>query len=146
MIKPVLKNDTGELMQYLRLMKNSKYCPLYRDSYAKALIRLAQGVPGLTEGTNRIFFIPKKEVPADQWCNVTYGWIVMNFRPKKADLYRTHLIVGGDRLNYLGKCRTPNVYLLTIKLLLNNVISFPNAKFITIDIKDFYLNTSMARS
>ena len=83
MIKPVLKNDTGELMQYLRLMKNSKYCPLYRNSYAKALIRLAQGMPGLTEGTNRIFFIPKKEVPADQWCNVTYGRIVMNFRPKK---------------------------------------------------------------
>ena len=34
--------------------------------------------------------------------------------------------------------------LLTVKLLLNCVISTPGAKFITIDIKDFYLNTPMS--
>ena len=49
-------------------------------------------------------------------------------------------------MNYLGNCETPTVELLTVKLLLNIVISMPNAKFLTIDIKDFYLNTLMARS
>ena len=49
-------------------------------------------------------------------------------------------------MNYLGDCRTPTFYLLTVKLLLNSAISTPNAKFITIDIKYFYLNTPMARS
>ena len=33
--------------------------------------------------------------------------------------------------------------LLSIKLLLNSVISTPNAKFMTMDIKNFYLNTPL---
>ena len=36
--------------------------------------------------------------------------------------------------------------LTTLKLLLNSIFSTINAHFMTIDIKDFYLNTSMARS
>eukprot|EP00804_Cyclotella_cryptica_P005399 CCRYP_017080-RA/>CCRYP_017080-RA protein AED:0.44 eAED:0.44 QI:0/-1/0/1/-1/0/1/0/144 len=35
--------------------------------------------------------------------------------------------------------------MITVKILLNSVISTLNAKFMTIDIKDFYLNTPMAR-
>ena len=56
------------------------------------------------------------------------------------------ITVGGNQANYLGDCGTPTVDLLTVELLLNSVISPPNAKFITIDIKDFYLNTPMAWS
>ena len=35
---------------------------------------------------------------------------------------------------------------LTLKLLLNTIVLIINAHFMTIDIKDFYLNTPMARS
>ena len=35
--------------------------------------------------------------------------------------------------------------MITIKILLNSVVSARNAKFMTIDIKDFYLNTPMDR-
>ena len=35
--------------------------------------------------------------------------------------------------------------MLTVKLLLNSVISTKGARFMTIDIKDFYLNTPMKR-
>ena len=59
-INAVLDKDTGELMEYRRLMKNPKYRPLYRNSYAKELGCLAQGMPGLADGTNTIFFIPTK--------------------------------------------------------------------------------------
>ena len=38
---------------------------------------------------------------------------------------------------------TPTADLMTVKLLLNSVISTPGAKFVTLDIKDFYLNTPM---
>ena len=38
---------------------------------------------------------------------------------------------------------TPTADLLTVKLLLNSVISTPGARFCTLDIKDFYLNTPM---
>ena len=34
--------------------------------------------------------------------------------------------------------------MITVKILLNSVISTLNARFMTINIKDFYLNTHMA--
>jgi hypothetical protein len=48
-------------------------------------------------------------------------------------------------VHYPGDAGTPTANLLTIKLLLNSIISTSNAKFMTMDIKDFYLNTPMAR-
>ena len=51
--------------------------------------------------------------------------------------------MGGNLVNYPGNCGTPTADLLTVKLPLNSVISTPQAKFITIDIKDFYLMTPM---
>jgi hypothetical protein len=51
--------------------------------------------------------------------------------------------MGGNLSNYQGDCGTPTAALLTVKLLLNSIRSTPNAKFMTIDIKDFYLKTPM---
>ena len=42
-------------------------------------------------------------------------------------------------------CGTPTADLLTIKLLFDGVVSTPGAKFMTIDIKNFYLNTPLER-
>ena len=49
-------------------------------------------------------------------------------------------------MNYLGDCGTPTLGLTTVKLHLNRIVSTINEKFMTIDIKDFYLNTPMERS
>ena len=54
-------------MEYRKLMKNPKYLPLYRNSYAKEIVQLAQGMPCLLEGANTVFFIKKTAVPADRW-------------------------------------------------------------------------------
>ncbi len=51
--------------------------------------------------------------------------------------------MGGDLVNYPNDCGAPTADLLTIKLMFNSIISNPNAKFMTIDIKDFYLMTPM---
>ena len=51
--------------------------------------------------------------------------------------------MGGDRLEYQGGVSTKNSGLTTIKLLLNSVISSIWAKFMTADVKNFYLNTPM---
>jgi hypothetical protein len=53
--------------------------------------------------------------------------------------------MGGNLINYPGDCGTPTADLLTVKLLFNSIISTPNAKFMSIDIKDFYLCTPMKR-
>ena len=76
-------------------MKNPKYRPLYQNSYFKEIRRLAQGIPGLVEGTNTMFFIDKTDVPANRWRDVTYGQIVVDYRSYKTNPYRTILAVGG---------------------------------------------------
>ena len=103
-------------------------------------------MPGQNTGTNTIFFIKKNQVPQDRAKDVTYGLITTLIRPAKIDEpNRTRLVAGGDRVHYPGDAGTPTADLLTVKLLLNSIISTPNAKFMTMDIKDFYLNTPMAR-
>ena len=71
---------------------------------------------------------------------------MVDCRPEKSDPYRTRLTLAGDRVIYTGDCGTPTVGLTTVKLLINSILSTLNKKFMTIDIKDFYLNTLMARS
>ena len=145
MINAVLNEETGELMEYRHIMKNPKYRQLYATSYSKELGCLAQGIPGKVEGTNTIYFIDKAEIPAERWKDVTYGRVVVAYRPKKSDPYQDQFTVGGNLIAYPGDCGTPTVDLLTVKLLLNSIISTLGANFMTIDIKDFYLNTPMAR-
>ena len=74
---------------------------------------------------------------------VTYGRIVCDITPDKQEKHRTRLAVGGDRIFYNYDISTPTAELITVKLLLNSVVSTPNAKFMTIDIKNVYLNTEM---
>ena len=79
------------------------------------------------------------------WRDVTYGRVVVDYRPEKSDPYRTRLTVGGDRVNYLGYYGTHTADLIAVKLLLSSLVLTPDAKFMTISVKDFYLNTPMAR-
>ncbi len=53
------------------------------------------------------------------------------------------MVAGGNIVHYPGDAVKPTADLLTVKLLINSTISTPNAKYMTMDIKDFYLNTPM---
>jgi len=141
----VLDDETGEMMEYRHLIKNPKYREAWGKSFGNEIGRLAQGMPGRVTGTETIFFIHKNEVPTNRWKDITYGRICCNYREQKAEKNRMRLTVGGNLINYPGDCGTPTADMLTVKLLLNNVISTPYAKFMTIDIKNFYLNTPMPR-
>ena len=77
--------------------------------------------------------------------NLTYGRICVNYCPEKSDPYRILLTLGGKLINFPGDCGTPTANMLTVKLLLYSTISTKGAKFMTIDISNFYLNTPMER-
>ena len=74
-----------------------------------------------------------------------YGHIVVSYRPEKQDPNQVRLTVGGNRVNYPGDCGTPTTNMCTVKLLLNNIISTPGEKIMSINIKDFHLNNPMPR-
>ena len=97
------------------------------------------------EGTNTIFFVKYDEIPKDRIKDVTYGRIVVDYRPQKSEPHRTRLTVGGNLIKYPGDVSTPTADMTAAKVLFNSILSTPNAKFMSIDIKNFYLGTPMER-
>jgi hypothetical protein len=134
----VLDNDTSNLLEYRHLIKHPKYKDMWSNSFGN-------GIRWLATMTETIFFINKTDIPQDRKGDKTYGQIVCVYRDGKKDKYRTRITVGGNLINYPGDCETPTADLLTVKLLFNSVIFTPNAKFMSIDMKDFYLCTPMKR-
>ena len=95
--------------------------------------------------TNKIESVHKHDVP---WgCKTVYLRIiiVVIIRENKVVKERVKITVGGDQVEYLGKVTTWTVELNTMKIHLNNVILTPNAKYMTMDSKDFYLNMPMVQ-
>ena len=66
-------------------------------------------------------------------------------RPNKKEKNRTRFTVGGDRIDYPGEVATPTADMLVAKILFNSVISTKGARFMTIDILNFYIITPLKR-
>jgi hypothetical protein len=144
-LNTVLDMRTGKLLEMRHLLVNPKYKELWGKSYTPELGRMAQGIPGISKGTDTIVFIARDEIPFARLKDVTYGHVCINYHPKKDDPNRTCLTVGSSRVNFLGDCGTPTVDMVTVKLHLNSVISTKGAHYCTIDLKDFYLRTPITR-
>ena len=97
----------------------------------------------MTTGTNTVFFVAKSSIPHGR--KVTCARMVATIRPTKAEVNRVCVTVGGDRLNLPVATTTHYASLITTIFLLNSTISTPGTRFMTLDIKDFYYGTAMAR-
>jgi hypothetical protein len=140
----VMDDKTGELMEYKQLMKHAKYKQTWGRAFGNEIGRLAQGIPGRVKGTNTFFFIKQNQIPTDCIKDVTYVRICCNVRPEKTyEPNRCRITVGGDKINYPHEVATPTADLLTVKLLLNSIISTEGARFCSVDIKNFYLCTPL---
>ena len=65
-------------------------------------------------------------------------------RLEKEEVNRTRITAGGDRLEFQGDTSTETaVELETAKMVFNSVMSTPDAKFMTVDISNMYLNTQL---
>ena len=85
-------------------------------SLANEIGRLAQGIRDIM-GTNTIHFIHKHEIPKNRLKHVTYGRILVSYRPQKSEPNRSRLTIGGDRINYPFDTSTPTADLSIIKML-----------------------------
>jgi hypothetical protein len=68
---------------------------------------------------------------------------VADYRDHKAEPYRVRCTVGGNLIDFLGNKSTRAADLATVKCLINNIISTPEARAACMDIKDFYLNNPL---
>ena len=136
----VMDADTGMELTYRQLLNHPKYKKDWNISAANEFGRLAQGVGNRITGSDTIRFIPLSKIPYNRLKNVTYGKFVCELKPNKKEINQTR-----DRINYPGDCSTPTANLVLIKTHLNSVISTKGARYMTLDIKNFYLNTPMTR-
>ena len=147
----VLDVESGKMLEYHQLIHhdNTKIHETWTTSAADEFGRLFQGVGTnntngkRVEGTNTFFFIHHHQVPKHKIKEVTYARIVCTIRDMKANPFRTRMTVGGNKINYQGDVGTPTAHLETAKLLFNSVLSRPGAKFMIIDLVNFYLMTPM---
>ena len=141
----VLDQETGQLLEYRKLLQHPRFREVWNRSASDEFGRLAQGIGGRIKGTDTIRFIHKHEIPADRFKDVTYIKFVCTIRTEKKDPYRTRATMGGNLINYPDDVGTPTANLLLIKIFLNSVISTKGARFANADIANFYLMTPLSR-
>jgi hypothetical protein len=98
------------------------------------------------KGTNSIFVITHDKItriPKNQ--TVTYAQVVVNFCPQKVDPHCIRITAGGKLINYLGDLSTRTADHTTLKLMWNSVLSTEGAKYMCLDIKNFYLTAPLDR-
>ena len=95
------------------------------------------------KGTEAFFFVNYDKVPKHKIKEVTYARFVCTIRKMKKDKHRTQITLGGNNIKSASDVGTPTVHLETAKLLFNSVLYRQGAKFIAVDIANFYSMTPM---
>jgi hypothetical protein len=131
----VICPQTGKSLKHQELITNLRHKLKWMRSTANEINRLYN--------TNTIRFIRRSNIPKGR--EVTYGSFVVDIKDHKEERERTRLTIGGHQIEYPGDKSTQTAGLTTAKILINSVISTPNAKFLVIDIKNFYSNTPLGR-
>ena len=129
-------------MEYCDLLADPTTRNVWLHSAANEFGQIAQGLPdNRVDATNTIFFIPVTKVPRNK--RPTYARFVYSFRPQKREPYRTCLTVGGNLIDYLGNLSMKVADMTTFKILVNSTLSTPGAKWLGLDVKNYYLGTPM---
>ena len=132
---------SGTYLEYRELLKTSEK-KVWQNSFSNELGRLSQGYKkNNIKGTNTLHFIPWSKLPKHK--KPTHARMCCDFKPHKDEQHRTRITVGGDRLHYSGDTSTPTASITTTKMHINSTISTDSARYLTADIKDFYLNSDL---
>ena len=127
--------------------------PEWNKSYSNKLGRLCQGIDvnptnpakQRVQETNTFHDIRYDGIPLDRQKGIYFSKVVCTFRPEKSDPNITHITIAGQNIKNPGDVGTKTASLDLLKFLLNSVLSRKGAKFVTFDIKNFYLQTLLDR-
>jgi hypothetical protein len=145
-VMPMIPPTTGKtITSYKKLMHDPATMEIWQTAFGKDFGGMAQGDNKTGQkGTNSIFVMTHDEIqliPADR--TVTYARAVVNFCPQKLDPHRIRITAGGNLINYPGELTTRTADLTTPKLMWNSVLSTEGAKYMCLDIKNFYLTAPL---
>ncbi len=86
-----------------------------------------------------------RNIPKDRIANVAHTKVVCEVRPTKDDPDQTRITIGRNTITYLGNCGTRKGSLKTVKLIINSTLSTRDARFMSMDLSNFYLMTPLDR-
>ncbi len=95
-------------------------------------------------GTDTIFVMDPKDVP-----NIpknqppTYAKVVIAYWLQKEDPYCIRITMGSNLINYPSELTTHTTDMMTAKLHWNSVLSTPNARYMCLGIRNFYLTATL---
>ena len=97
------------------------------------------------EGTNSVFVMTHKEIDTAKAAGHTwtYARIIVDHRPQKEDPNQIRIKVGGNLIIYKGITSTRTADLTTSKLLWDSILSIEGARYMCLDIKNFYLMAAL---
>lgn len=135
-------DDNGNKLSLEKLLAG-EHSTRWNKALSNELGRLTQSNNAGVASADAMDFIFQHEVPNGS--QVTYANFVCDYRPLKDEPWRVRLVVGGDKLNYEFDSGSPAASLLETKILLNSVISDAKkgARFMSLDLKDFFLMSPM---
>ena len=144
---PMIHQTTGEIISsYNRFMNDPATAKVWQTAFGKDFGGMVQGdCKTGQKGTNSVFVMTHKEIDiamaaGHKW---TYAQIVVDHRPQKEDPNQIRIAVGGNLITYKGSTSTCTADLMTSKLLWNSMLSTTDAKYMCIDIKNFYLTAAL---
>jgi len=73
----------------------------------------------------------------------TYVRVVVDYRPQKEDPNWIRVTLGGNLITYIGDTSTRTANLTMSKLLWNSVLSTERARYMCLDLKNFYLTAAL---
>ncbi len=119
---------------------------MWQTAFGKDFGGMAQGDDKTGQkGANSVFVMTHKEIDiakaaGHKW---TYVRVVVDYRLQKEDPNRIRIAVGGNLITYRGNTSTRTADLTTSKLLWNSVFSTEGARYMCLDIKNFYLTAAL---
>ena len=146
----VLDPSTGNRLEHRQLRRDPRYKATWDTSCSNELGRLCQGIgEGSTPtkqriaGTDTFVLIDYQDIPLHKRREICHTMVVCEVLPEKDDPNRTRITIAGSRICYPGDVGTNTASLELVKLLINSVLSRKGARFSTIDLKNFYLDTPL---
>ncbi len=144
---PMVHLVTGcTISSYKKLMHNPATAKVWQTAFGKDFGGMAQGCNKTGQkGTNTKFVMAHNEIrhalAAKKF--FTYANPVMDYRPQKDDPHCIRITAGGNLIDYDGNASVCTADLDTAKLHWNSVISTENARYMCLDIKNFYLTAAL---
>ncbi len=144
---PMVHPVTGEtISSYKKLMNNPAMAEVWQTAFGKDFGGMAQGDNKTGQkGTNAMFVMTHNEIAHVLRAGkvFTHANLVVDHRPQKEDPNRIQITAGGNLINYKEELSVRTADINTAKLHWNSVISTDEARYMCLDIGNFYLTSAL---